>query len=203
MLACSPYSPWPPENMLKMEKNFKDRFWQLQTAAVDIPVQLVPGAEVLLNESLVQCLNQEKLPTINGGRYLLTEFPQNTKAGAFEEALQAILSSGYIPLIAHPERYAAVCAQPEIVANWLDLGCHLQLTGGSVLGHYGKNAQRAAAFLLKNDLVACIASDAHGVHLRSNFLLDVWDHLAVRYSKQYAQCLLYETPWRICHNEDL
>ena len=83
------------------------------------------------------------------------------------------------------------------------MGCHLQLTGGSILGEYGKSAQQAASFLLRNDLVACVASDAHGLHNRSNYLLDVYDHLTVHYSKQYARCLMYETPMHICNNEAL
>ena len=90
-----------------------------------------------------------------------------------------------------------------MVMQWLDMGCHLQLTGGSALGAYGKTVQCTATFLLKHDLVACIASDAHGVNLRSNFLMDVYDHLAVQYSKQYAACLLRENPMRICGNDDL
>ena len=105
--------------------------------------------------------------------------------------------------MAHPERYAAVGENPQLVTQWLDMGCHLQLTGGSVLGEYGKRAQQAASLLLKKDLVACIASDAHGLHNRSNYLLDVYDHLTVYYSKQYARCLMYETPMRICYNEAL
>ena len=83
------------------------------------------------------------------------------------------------------------------------MGCHLQLTGGSILGEYGRSVQKAASFLLHNDLVACVASDAHGLHSRSNFLLEVYDHLTVHYSKHYAKCLMYETPMRICCNADL
>jgi len=51
--------------------------------------------------------------------------------------------------------------------------------------------------------VACVASDAHGLHHRSNFLMDVYDHLSLRYSKQYAQCLMYETPMGICCDNDI
>ena len=53
------------------------------------------------------------------------------------------------------------------------------------------------------DLVACVASDAHGLHHRSNFLLDAYDHLRLRYSKHYAQCLMYENPMGICCNNDI
>ena len=127
----------------------------------------------------------------------------DTESSAFSETLQSILSLGYTPLVAHPERYAAVCEMPQLTAQWLDMGCHLQLTGGSILGEYGKTMHPTATFLLKNDFVACIASDAHGVSHRSNFLLDVYDHLSLRYSKHYAQCLMYENPMGICCDNDL
>lgn len=198
-LAITPHCNGVYKNYLG--ENLKDRFFQLQQAARDIPVKLVLGAEAQVNEDLLPCLLKGIIPTINGSRYLLTEFSPN--AEAFADALRQILELGYIPLIAHPERYAAVCQNPQIVAPWLDMGCHLQLTSGSILGEYGKTVQRTSVFLLKNDLVACVASDAHGLHRRSNFLMDAHDHLSVQYSKQYANCLLYDNPMRICCNEDL
>jgi len=200
LLAVTPHfrgpNPTPTEDL-------QARFLLLQQAAQTLPVQLFLGAEVLADAHLLQQLPQRKLPTISGGRYLLTEFPVDASSEYFSETLQGLLDLGYIPLVAHPERYRAVCQQPRIVLPWLDMGCHLQLTGRSLLGEYGKSIQRTAAFLLQKDLVACIASDAHGLHRRSNFLLDVYDHLSVQYSKQYAKCLMYENPAAICHNESL
>lgn len=187
----------------KQRLDLQDRFLKLQLAAKDIPVELVLGAEVRVTEHLPEYLEEGKLPTINGSRYLLTEFPPDTPAEAFCPMLQNILDLGYVPLVAHPERYEAVCEIPQLVVSWLDMGCHLQLTGGSILGDYGKTVQRAAGFLLRNDLVACVASDAHGLHRRSNYLMDVYSHLSVHYSRQYANCLMYDNPMRICRDEML
>lgn len=186
-----------------MGQDLLDRFTRLQQAAKTIPVQLMLGAEVFVNKELPDFLKQGIVPTINESRYLLTEFPVDTHEDAFLPMLTEILDCGYIPLVAHPERYHSVCDAPQIVLGWLDMGCHIQLTGGSILGEYGKRIQHTSAFLLKHDLVACIASDAHGLHKRSNFLLDVYDHLTVRYSKQYAKCLMYENPMHICRNDDI
>ena len=200
LLAVTPHwggpCPTPTEDL-------RARFLLLQQAAQSLPVQLYLGAEVLADAHLLPQLSPGTLPTISGGRYLLTEFPVDADPAYFLETLQRLLDLGYIPLVAHPERYHAVCQQPQIVLPWLDMGCHLQLTGRSLLGEYGKNIQRTAAFLLQKDLVACIASDAHGLHRRSNFLLDVYDHLSVQYSKQYALCLMRENPTAICLNADL
>lgn len=181
----------------------EERFRRLRQAARHIPVELALGAEVRVSAQLPRLLRQGQLPTLNGSRYLLTEFPADFAEAAFTDALADVLACGYIPLVAHPERYAAVCADPGTVEQWLDMGCHLQLTGGSILGAYGKTVQRAAAFLLRRDFVCCVASDAHGITRRSNFLMDVYDHLSLYYSRQYAQCLMRTNPLRICANESL
>jgi len=203
MLAVTPHCNGLYGNGNDWKQAAQTRFLQLQQAAGEIPVQLVLGAEAWVNEELPTCLAQGKIPTIHGSRYLLTEFSADTPEEGFLSPLQSILDLGYIPLIAHPERYLSVCRMPQIVMPWLEMGCHLQLTGRSLLGEYGKTVQRTSAILLQQDLVACIASDAHGVNHRSNFLMDVYDHLCVRYSKQYAGCMLYENPMRICCNTDI
>ena len=203
LLAVTPHCNSSREIGNYLDDTLQKRFFQLQLAAKEIPVDLVLGAEVLVDEGFFQLLGQKKIPTINGSRYLLTEFPVNASPAYIQDMLQSILNLGYLPLIAHPERYIAVCEMPQIVVPWVDMGCHLQLTGGSIMGAYGKTVQRAATFLLQQDLVACVASDAHGLHHRSNYLLDVYDHLALRYSKGYAQCLMYETPMGICHDNDI
>ena len=60
-----------------------------------------------------------------------------------------------------------------------------------------------ADYLIKNDLVAIAASDAHGLRYRTNNLIRVYDHLSIHYSPQYAKMLLLQNPYAICQNETL
>lgn len=179
------------------------QFAALQEAAAGLPIRLAPGAEVHISRELLEQLDDLRLPTINGSRYLLTEFPFSYPESWFAPALEQLLMRDYIPLIAHPERYVAVCEAPWITEQWLDMGCHLQLTGSSILGQNGQLVRQAAVQLLQRDLVACVASDAHGVHERTNYLMGVYDHLSVHFSGAYAQCLLQSTPLRIWRDENL
>jgi protein-tyrosine phosphatase len=182
---------------------FEHCFQRLQQAAAHLPIELALGAEVRVTPDLLDCLQTAHLPTLNGSRYLLTEFPVDFEESRFPMVLEKLLENGYVPLIDHPERYNAVCGQPGMVEQWLDMGCHLQLTGGSIQGNYGKTIQHAAAFLLQQDFVACVASDAHGVHRRTNYLLDVYDYLTVHFSPEYAHCMMYTNPLRMWRNESL
>lgn len=202
-LAVTPHCNVSPMSANYWDDALRSRFAQLQQAAKDIPIHLVLGAEVRVTEELPLLLAQGHIPTINGGRYVLTEFAMHTADSGFMPILAEMRRQGFIPLVAHPERYEAVRRNPSLVEEWLDCGCHLQLTGGSLIGSYGKTVQRTASTLLRHDWVACIASDAHGIHQRSNFMLDVYDHLFVQYSRSYADCLLYTNPLRIIKNDIL
>lgn len=186
-------------------ESFRARFLQLRQRAAQeqIPVQIIAGAEVRVTEDLPRLLRQKKVMTINAGRYVLTEFMPWSTPDYFLEHLEMILEEGHIPLVAHPERYGAVCRDPAMVGQWLEMGCHIQLTGGSILGKFGSDARKTAQYLLKNRMTACVASDAHGPNRRTNFLMDVYEHLSLQYAKDYAQALMWETPLRICAGERL
>lgn len=200
----------PHSNVLPHWENydceaFRGRLLQLRQLAAreGIPVQIIAGAEVRVTEELPELLRQKKIMSINAGVYLLAEFAPWDAPDFMLEQLEKIRDRGYIPLIAHPERYGAVCRSPSLVGDWLEMGCHIQMTAGSILGKFGPEARKAAEYLLRNNMTACVASDAHGVRRRTNFLMEVYDHLSLKYGKGFAQALLWETPLRICAGEPL
>ena len=66
-----------------------------------------------------------------------------------------------VPVLAHPERQATIQKQPEVLADLVERGVMSQVTGGSLLGHFGREAQRSAEYLVQHNLVHLIASDGH------------------------------------------
>ena len=182
--------------------DLQDAFVRLRHASVGIPLKLALGAEVHVTDCLPALLKARRFPTLNGSRYLLTEFPFFWEAEAFLPMLEQIRMLGYVPVVAHPERYDAVIRDPAQIFSWLELGCHIQLTGASVVGKYGNRVQRASEFLLKNGLVCCVASDAHGAQSRSNNLLEVQSYLTLYHSRQCAKALLWDNPMKIWRDAD-
>lgn len=178
------------------------RFEKLCGEASHLPVKLAMGAEVHVTQQLPARLRKGEFPTINGSRYLLTEFPFHWEKEGFVPVLESILRLGYVPVVAHPERYEALWEAPEMVDRWLELGCHIQLTAGSVVGKYGNRVHKTAGFLLKNGMACCVASDAHGTARRNNNLLEVQSYLSLYYSKQCAKALLWDNPMKILRDEN-
>ncbi len=205
-LAATPHCNCP--NM--PHANFYDQEYvghlrrlRMEAEKAGVQAKVLSGMELRVGDNLKLILEQGWALGINGSRYLLTEFRPDVSLATCREKLRLILQHGFIPLVAHPERYGAIWQDPSAVNEWLDMGCHVQITGGSILGKFGRDPWRTADYLIKNDLVAVAASDAHGLRYRTNNLLSVYDHLSMHYSPQYAKMLLLQNPYAICQNETL
>ena len=195
-LVVTPHYNHPAAPKTDLQKAFD----QLVQASAQIPVKVSLGAEAHVTEELPALLRQGVVPTINGSRYLLTEFPFRWKQSDFLPMLECICNLGYVPVVAHPERYTALWDAPETIYPWLDLGCHIQLTADSIVGKYGSHVQNTAAYFLKNGLACCVASDAQGVDSRNNNLLEVQSYLSLYYSRRCERALLWENPMTIFSN---
>lgn len=162
-----------------------------------VEVELLPGAEVLCVPQTMELAQTGRLPTLGTGRYVLTEFYFDASAGFMDETLHGLRQMGYLPVVAHPERYGAVQRDPELAAKWFHRGIVLQVNKGSVLGAFGRRAEDAAVRMLCRGNAHIIASDAHSPEVRTTDLQPVrhWclDHLGQAYTK----ILLEDNPGRI------
>lgn len=161
------------------------------------------GMEIYCTRDVPRLLKEKKLITLNNSRYVLVEFDFRTDAAGIEEMLYPILDAGYVPIVAHPERYYDLQDKPEIIEDWMDSGIGIQLNKGSIFGNFGRMESVFARFLLENDLVSCIASDAHGVESRTTYMAEIYDYIAAEYSGTKAELLLSENPRRIFNDEPL
>ena len=173
------------------------RLLQSRLKRETIDVELLPGAEVLCVPQTMELAQVGRLPTLGTGRYVLTEFYFDASAGFMDETLHGLRQMGYLPVVAHPERYGAVQRDPELAARWFHRGIVLQINKGSVLGAFGRRAEDAAVRMLCRGNAHIIASDAHSPHVRTTDLQPVrhWclDHLGQAYTK----ILLEDNPGRV------
>ncbi len=179
------------------------RLLQSRLKREKIEVELLPGAEVLCVPQTLELARTGRLPTLGTGRYVLTEFYFDASAGFMDETLRTLQHLGYLPVVAHPERYGAVQRDPELAMGWFHRGIVLQVNKGSVLGAFGRRAEDTAARMLYRGTVHVIASDAHSPESRTTNLEPVrrWcmDHLG----KEYTRILLEDNPGRIAAGKPL
>jgi len=68
---------------------------------------------------------------------------------------------GYIPVLAHPERYPYLMGRLEYFEHLVAIGCELQLNLLSLTDHYGKGPQKMALNLLEQNWYSWAGTDAH------------------------------------------
>lgn len=139
---------------------------RLRKSRVDIAIY--PGTELRLDPSMQSQIEAGTLLTLNDtGRYALIELPMYLPPSGVEPFVRKIQQNGIVPIIAHPERYLWASDQPQRLHFWAATGCLIQLTAASLLGHFGRKIEALSILLLEHGLVHVIATDTHGLLLRS------------------------------------
>lgn len=163
-------------------------------AEYGLPLKLVPGMEIMAHDRMVDYLREGLMLTLNHTRYVLVEFPFDEHPLYVRKILDNLLTEGYLPIVAHPERYFFVQDQPGLVEEWLREGALVQSNKGSLLGYFGSNVKKCADALLSHGMVQVIASDAHYADHRTPHFGEISAYLKNRYSPELAEILMDTNP---------
>ena len=149
------------------------RVEQLQRACRerDIPLTILAGADVRLQPELVEMIDSGRVLTIaDGGAYLLLEMPPQVVPPIGDLVFQLAVQ-GVRPVITHPELHGGFARRPQLLVELVQKGCLAQVTGGSLVGKFGRDARRTAERFILDGLVHVVASDAHSPegHRRPDF----------------------------------
>lgn len=136
-----------------------------QLSAFSVPLEIRCGGE--LGHNVVGSMSQYELELLAQGppeaRWLLVEAPFDGIGADFHAATDELRERGFGVLVAHPERSAdAILDGANGLRRELEAGSRAQLNAQSLTGGHGEEAAAAAWRLLREGLVAAIASDAHG-----------------------------------------
>lgn len=165
-----------------------------------LPITILHGMEIFASEEIGERVSAGMLMGLNHSKYYLMEFPFEADPWWMGERVEDLLAVGKIPLIAHPERYEAVQDYPTLVYEWLRMGCLTQVNKGSLFGKFGRRPQQAVEILLQNDLVTCVASDAHSPYMRTTYMGDAEGYLEEVFGDRKAYLLLTKNPETIIRN---
>lgn len=134
---------------------------QIGATNLGIDIELKLGSEIYVTYDIVELLKEHKASTIDGTKYVLFELPMQAELPNLKNIIYNLLGNGYRPIIAHPERYSYVKEDPNWLLEYLELGVLFQSNYGSIIGLYGKEAQKTVKLLLKNDMIHFLGSDVH------------------------------------------
>jgi len=119
-----------------------------------------PSAEYMMDHHFENLVKQKNLFPLKEN-YVLVEMSYFQPPINLQEIIHEILMKGYIPVLAHPERYSYYHNKKEFYKSLKQQGCLFQLNLLSLSDHYGKSVQKAGIYLLEEKLINFAATDTH------------------------------------------
>ena len=129
-------------------------------------INITAGAEYMMDQNFSKLLAKNDILTLKDN-YVLVEMSFFNAPYNLYDVLFEIQHKGYIPVLAHPERYKYYHQHFEEYQKLMDAGCLLQLNILSLAKEqYGKPVYETALKLLKENKYTFVGSDTHhGRHL--------------------------------------
>lgn len=182
---------------------FEEKLRMLKRALVqkNIPIEIYSGQEVFLSRYFEEHLEKGDFITLNGSRYMLVELDFRTDEASALLRLERLASYGYIPIIAHPERYGFIIENFDAIERIRSLGGLIQINSGSLTGEFGYLIQKTANVVLSNRFADFIASDAHSQYSRTPNLARVNELICENLSYDYADVLFRINPVKVLNDE--
>jgi len=136
-------------------REFKNDYINTNKNSLDLKL----AAEYMLDSEFINKYREQKLSFKN--KYILVETSYYNPPIDLYDLLFQITSEGYIPILAHPERYLYMNMYNY---NKIKELCLFQLNLLSLNGYYGKSALEKSKILLKENMYNFVGSDLH--HLK-------------------------------------
>lgn len=152
-------TPHIMEDISNRTEDLKQRFMELN-AAYQGKITLHLAAENMLDNLFEERLaKNDLLPLGKEGKHLLVETSYFNPPMGLNNILLRIKSKGYVPVLAHPERY--VYMDESDYRQLKGMNVLFQLNLSSIVGGYGSEVKKKAEWLLKNGFYDLTGSDTH------------------------------------------
>lgn len=133
-------------------------------------MKLYLGCEVYCESGIMaevlEALDSGRYPTMNGTKYVLMEFSQWVYPENTVSCVEALVTAGYKPIIAHMERYKYLQDNMELVDRFRDLGALIQLNAYSLFDEMDNSIKNWARRLVQERKVDFLGTDAHRTYHR-------------------------------------
>lgn len=175
-------------------------FDRLKQEAEKIGIALYLGCEYHVNSRILKVLQENRCFSLAGGDFVLTEYSFDTDFSYIYIQTQKLISCGYIPVIAHVERYECFLKNPKLCLELSNTGAYIQINADSVLGLDSRAGEKFCRKVLKKGWADIVASDTHGIDKRACHLKECMELITKKYGETYAELLFKRNPEKVIGN---
>jgi tyrosine-protein phosphatase YwqE len=134
-----------------------------ELAKQNLSITIEAAAEYYLDYELEKKIELKELLTL-GGKYVLFELPFVTAPDNLYKVIFDMQTNGYIPILAHPERYSYWYRSFDTYYELKEKGVLFQLNTISLTGHYSPETKKIAERMIDENLIDFVGSDCHHLH---------------------------------------
>lgn len=127
----------------------------------NLSFSLEAAAEYFVDDSFMSTVENGREILSFGDKYVLVESSFLNKPMFFEACLFELMSKGYKPILAHPERYKFLEGKIDWLLELKQMGVLFQVTVSSFVGYYGTTPRKIAKELFRKDMIDFLGSDLH------------------------------------------
>ena len=167
---------------------------------IDPNFRILQGCEFHANMDMIDLLNSDPTMTLGSSRCVLVEFSDSWTFSGIRERCNELIMNGYVPIIAHIERYKALYRHLDEIQGLRDMGAYIQINAESVMGDHGFMMKRFCKKVMQADLLDFIGSDAHNMKSRKPCMGRCADYVEKVMGREYAARILIRNPQRIIEN---
>lgn len=169
----------------------------LEPYVAELGIKLYLGTEIHVNGDILTYLEEKKVFCLADSEYVLTEYEYETEYSYIFKMSHELLRHGYIPVIAHVERYACLVQKPQRLEELQEIGALIQVNAAAILGEEGWGIKQFCKKALKQGRVDFVASDSHDIKKRACHMEDCYDYLVEKYGEKLANRLMIKNPKKI------
>ena len=153
-------------------------------------IRLHEGAEILYTAQACRMLQDGEIPTLADTDRVLVEFSPDVAFKTLKQALESLVCGGFVPVIAHVERYQCLTHRPSRALALKDeLPILYQVNCGALLRQGGWFHRHFIDRMFEMEYIDAVATDAHNLTSRSSRMSEAYALIASRWGKAYAQTL--------------
>jgi protein-tyrosine phosphatase len=121
------------------------------------------AAEYMIDYDFEEIIQKENLLFFGNERNILIEMSYLVESPNIRQVIFNLLTKGYQPILAHPERYSYYHHRLSTYEELVDAGAQLQMNLLSLTGHYGGKVQSTAERLIHMGLYGWVGTDMHHI----------------------------------------
>jgi protein-tyrosine phosphatase len=126
-----------------------------------ISIELEAASEYFIDPHFEELIEKDDVLSFGKEKYVLVEMSFVAASMNYENIIFELKTKGYTPILAHPERYTYWHNKPEKIEHIVDMGCLLQVNLLSLCGYYGRDTQKVATKLVKDNRSSFLGTDVH------------------------------------------